>query len=181
MNKSLSKHPTIAIVGHGRCGKDTAGLFLKEHTVLRFEGGCSWAGRHYMAERLSVDYGRLVTPEEAYATRHGAPGEDPVVMRTRWYDYLNEYRAADPARLIKLVLETSDFVCGVRDRKELLAVREQGLLDLICWVERPGIPVDPTVTFTRADCDLVVMNDGTLDDYLGRWRRLASALKILKD
>lgn len=172
-------HLTLAIVGYGRCGKDTAGEYLAEHTVLKFEGGCSWAGRHYMAERLSKDYGRRVTPEEAYDNRHGMPGEDPNVMRLKWYNYLNEFREGDPARLIRLVLKTSDFVCGLRDREELIAARKEGLLDLIVWIERPTVPIDPTVTFTKDDCDIVIMNDGTKGDYYRRLRRLATALKII--
>jgi hypothetical protein len=122
----------------------------------------------------------VVTPEEAYATRHGPPGEDPEATRLKWYHYLNEFRKDDPARLIRLVLETSDFVCGVRDSQELLAARDQGLLDLIVWVDNPRVPDDPTVTFTRADADIIIRNDDTIPVYLERWRRLAACLGVLR-
>lgn len=167
MIASLTKHlPRLAIVGRGRCGKDTAGDFLKDHYNLRFVGGCSWAGKEYVAERLGISV------EEAWATRH--------LRRMEWYNILNEYRKDDWARLIRRVFETSDFVCGIRDGEELRAAREEGLLDLIVWVERAQAPFDPTLQFGPEDCDVVITNHTTIPDYLNKLNRFAKSLGLPK-
>ena len=45
---------TVAVVGPGRSGKDTAAEFLGQLTSLRYVGSTSWIGLDYMAERLGV-------------------------------------------------------------------------------------------------------------------------------
>lgn len=133
-----------------------------------------------MAQRLSNDLGISVDPEEAYEKRHGGFGLTCEELRDKWFRYLNEFRADDKAKLVRLVLEQSDFVCGIRSGTELRVAKEERLIDLIVWVDRPGVPVDPTVEFGRTDADVIILNDGTLVDYHNRWDRLASALNIRK-
>ena len=161
--------PIIAFCGHGRSGKDTGAEWARDHTILRFKGGCSWTALKYMAKRLSEDEGRVVTEEEAYKNRH--------MDRMKWYTYMNQYREGDPSRLIRDCLEHSDIVCGVRDGKELTASKEKGLLDLIIWVNR-DVPNDPTVTYTRDDCDIVVDNTSTLEAYYQKLARLMKSLGL---
>lgn len=156
--------PVLAIVGRGRCGKDTAGEFLRDNYCLNFVGGCSWAGREYVAERLGLSV------EEAWETRH--------LRRVEWYNLLNEYRRTDPARLIRKVLEENDFVCGVRDGDELRAAKAEGLIDLIVWVERAQAPFDPTLMFGPEEADVIVANHLDIADYHAKWRRLADGLGL---
>jgi hypothetical protein len=120
-----------------------------------------------MAKRLGLH------SDEAYARRH----ED----RQLWYEYLNEFRRDDPSKLIQLVLQTSDIVCGVRDREEMFAARREGLVDLLVWVHRPQAPLDTTVTYSRSDCDIVIDNDGTIPQFHTRIRNLAKALGLLTE
>lgn len=162
--------PVLALCGYGRAGKDTAAEWFRDNTKLTFRGGCSWTALPYMAKRLSADAGRLITEEEAYATRH----QD----RMKWYNYMNEYRAVDPALLIKDVLKHSDVVCGVRDKCELLGAKNEGLLDLIVWIDR-DVPVDPTVTYSIEDADIIIRNHTTKDAFHHRLHNLAKCLGIL--
>lgn len=162
-------YPVIAFCGYGRSGKDTGAEWFRDHTPLKFMGGCSWTARDYMAMRLSEDEGRIVTIDEAYARRH----ED----RIKWYTYLNQFRVGDPSRLIRNCLSHSDIVCGVRDRKELFAARDEGLLDLLIWIDR-DVPVDSTVTYTIDDCDIVIRNRDTLGVYHNRLARLAKLIGL---
>jgi hypothetical protein len=158
--------PVLAIVGHGRAGKDTASLWLRDHTALRFAGGASWSAAPYMAQLLGK------TPEEAYRDRH----QD----RLLWMRKLNELRERDgPTALVRLCLGHSDIVCGLRNRAELVGGRAEGLLDLIVWVDRQ-VPDDPTVEFDIYDADVVVLNHTSLDDFYRRLRHLANALQILR-
>jgi len=111
-----------------------------------------------------------VTPDEAYDSRHRD--------RDLWFTTLNNFRKEDPTKLVRLVLETSDLVCGIRAKEELLVSQGAGLIDLTVWIENPRVPVDPTVTFSRSDCDIVVFNDDNLLCFYRRLANLAKALKI---
>lgn len=56
----------------------------------------------------------------------------------------------------------------------MIAARSNWLVDLIVWVENVRVPVDHTVRFGPEHCDLVIQNNGTVDEYYERLRRLAS-------
>lgn len=144
---------TVAFCGHGRSGKDTAGEFLSQMTPLRYTGSLSWAGLPYMAERL----GRCQM--SAWDNRH----KD----RERWKQYLDEFRGDDPTKLIKMSLKLGEVVVGIRDKSELLAAKAAGLISHFVWIAR-DVPEDPTVTFTKADCDWVITNDGCLETFRNR-------------
>lgn len=158
--------PVLAIVGHGRAGKDTAAEFLRDHTNLRFKGGCSYTGCQYVAEKLGLSW------HEAWRTRHE--------RRMEWYRLLNEYREGDPSRLVRDCMEHSDIVCGVRDCMEMQACKKEGLFDLVVWIDRP-VPIDPTVTFTIEDADVIVRNYSGFEDFYERLKRFSKILGILKE
>lgn len=151
--------PRIALCGMGRAGKDTAGEYLGRITELRYVGSLSQILCPLIAEEQGV------TPEEAWANRHA--------QRVFWYEWANEYRKHDPARLIKESLSKGEIVVGVRDRRELFAARDEGLLDQVVWIERPGVPVDPTVTYTQADCDVTIYNTSDLAALYAKLQRWA--------
>lgn len=155
----------LAVVGPGRSGKDTACEWLRDNTKLRFNGGCSWTGRLYVAERLGI------SPEEAWETRHQ--------RRMEWYTLLNEYRKEEPHRLVQDVLKHSDIVCGVRDGSEMKSAIEHGLFDLVVWIDR-DVPPDPTLTFGIETADVIIPNHWSVGDFHQRLRRFSEALGILR-
>jgi len=155
--------PVLAFCGYGRAGKDTAAEWFRDHTPLKFAGGCSWTVLPHIAKDLGLSV------EEAFRRRH----ED----RRYWYNWCNEYRRDDPARIIRESLVHSDMVCGVRDVIELIAGKAEGLIDLAVWIDRP-VPLDPTVTYSVEDCDIIVRNYEGLDAFFKRLERLAKALRI---
>lgn len=166
--------PTLIIGGYGRAGKDTAAEFFRDNTVLRYAGGSSWAARHYMAERLSEKLGRLVTPDEAFASRHEGGDE----TRMFWYTEMNKFREGDWTRLVRLCLEESDIVCGLRDKREIVEAKKQNLVDLIIWIDNPRVPVDKTTTYTSDDTDIIIRNAGTIEEYHEKLRRFSQALGL---
>jgi len=158
--------PILAVIGHGRAGKDSACLWLRSHTVLRFAGGSSWSAAPHMGHVLGK------TAEAAYRDRH----QD----RMLWFKELNKLRAEKgPSYLVRLCLEHSDLVCGLRNAEELYAGRNEGLIDLIVWIDRP-VPPDPTVEFSVEDADVIVRNHTSLDDFYARLRNFSRSLKILR-
>jgi hypothetical protein len=156
--------PKIAILGHGRAGKDEGSEFLAKHTALRFPGSTSEIALPFVAERLGI------SEEEAFATRHE--------RREDWYRICNDLRKDDPLFLVRKVLAKGDIVCGLRDDVEVARLPELGV-DLRIWVER-DVPPDPTTKFTREDCDVVVPNTHPTDltPYFDRLARLVRAMGV---
>ena len=141
----------ILFCGYGRAGKDEAAAYLAKITGLRYAGSFSWAALPYVAARLGLH------PQVAWETRHQ--------HRAAWYNYCNDLRASDPTILARMVIAQGDIAAGLRDKVELDAIKAERLFDKIIWVERPGIPADPTVTFSPRDCDALLANDGTLEEF----------------
>ena len=148
----------ILIVGNGRAGKDVAAAILSSITKLPYAGSISWAVKELVAKALGIH------PQIAWDSRHQ--------HREEWYTICCRLRENDPTVLVRRALENGQIVTGARDRTEILAARARNLFDKILWIERPGIPEDFTVTFGPENCDEVIVNDGTLDQFqrtLFRW------------
>lgn len=137
---------SLAFCGYGRAGKDEAGRHLIENYGYGYSGSLSRVVTPYWAWSI----GRSL--EETWTTRH--------LHRRYWYEWTNEFRRTDPARLVRMGLGVSDLAVGIRDVVELQAVKQQRICSLLIWIDRPGIPVDPTVTYTKEDCDEVIVNPG---------------------
>ena len=149
----------IAFCGHGRSGKDTAAFAFSRITGLKYAGSMSWINKSVVAQALDL-------PEQtAWETRHQ--------RRMDWYNILNEYRKADPARLIRESMSFGQVISGIRDFSELQAATAEGLIKFSVWVHRPGIENDPTVTYTSSDCTHVLANDGDLSLLESRLKALA--------
>lgn len=80
----------------------------------------------------------------------------------QWKEILIELVSAD---IIRESLAQGELCVGIRDVVELKAARAEKLFTHVLWIERPGVPPDPTVTYAKDDCDLVLQNDGSLDDF----------------
>lgn len=143
----------ILFCGYGRAGKDESAAYLAKITGLRYAGSFSWAALPYVAARLGQH------PQVAWETRHQ--------HRKQWYDYCNDLRLADPTILARMVIAQGDIAAGIRDKVELEAVKAAGLFDRIVWIDRPGIPQDPTVTFDRDHPAITdhIKNEGSLEEY----------------
>ena len=161
MSNSL---PTVAFCGYGRAGKDTAGKYLARVSPLRYAGSMSWHGKAYVAQRLGL------CEQEAWDTRHD--------RRQEWKDLLNEFRAGDPTRLVRLTLEHGDIVPGIREPYEIVEGKKEGLLTHTVWVHNPRVPVDFTTSYGPELCDLVVTNDGTVEEFHGKLLAWFKAAKI---
>lgn len=149
----------LLIVGMGRSGKDTALDYLASITTLRNAGTTSKYLTKYVARELGV------SEEKAYAERHQ--------NRQFWKDLGDSIRQGDPTLLIREALAEGDMTGGVRDVIEIAGAREEKLFDLIIWVQNDRVPVDPTVTFGPEHCDVIVQNNGALQEFYEKLDRLA--------
>lgn len=153
---------TIMFVGEGRAGKDTACEYLAQITTLRNAGTTSKYLAKYVAEELGWSM------EEAYARRH-----ESDEMRMIWYNRGNKVREKGPTTLAREALLYGEITGGVRDLDEILAIRAEGMVDLIVWIENKRVPKDPTVKFTSAEADIVIENNGSLEEFYEKLRRFA--------
>jgi hypothetical protein len=143
-----SKIETILFCGYGRAGKDEAASTLGRITHLPYAGSYSWAVLPLVAKSLGLH------PQVAWETR--------AANRQYWYEFCNDLRKDDAAKLSRMVLLQGKVAAGLRDKVELEATKAAGLFNRIVWIDRPGTPVDPTVTFGPEDCDEVLLNIGDL-------------------
>lgn len=151
----------ILVVGWGRSGKDEAARFMNDDLGVKYAGSTSWAALPLMAERLGTH------PQLAWEHRHA--------NRQFWKDSCDDFRKENPTLLMQRAFHATPdgrVVTGVRDRIELVVAKEKGLFRHIIWIDRPGVPVDPTVTFTAGDATDYIKNDGDLRQFhrnVTRW------------
>lgn len=144
--------PVVLFIGPSGCGKDHACRYLADNFNLKFWGSLSWVIAHEIADQDSI------TPLEAMTKRH----ED----RARWRATGDAMRQSDPAFLVQTCLNNdANLLNGCRARREFDVIRKYDLADLVVWIERAGMDVDPTLELTRADADIVIDND---DDFIVR-------------
>lgn len=160
---------TLLVCGQGRAGKDTALDYLAKVTGLRNAGTTSKYLCRYVAQKLGL------SEEEAYRRRH-----ESDAMRVLWFDTGNEIRRGDPTLIIREALSYGELTGGIRDIEEVLGARREKVVDLILWVENVRVKMDPTVKFGPGHCDLVVQNNGTLDEFYQRLWRFAGFAGLLK-
>lgn len=106
----LEGYPNIAIIGHGRHGKDELARALDLPYVSSSLYACS----------------RVVYPKLAPLLGYTNEAEcynDRVNHRQLWYKLIKEYNKDDPARLARAVLSESNVYVGLRSREEFESVR----------------------------------------------------------
>lgn len=158
---------TVLLVGHGRAGKDEGLRYLSEITGLANAGTTSKYLAKYVSVRLKCGV------QVAYDTRHD--------NRDTWYQIGKAIRENDPGVLLCEALKHGPLTGGVRDLEEIEAARSRNLVDLVVWIENNRVPDDPTVMFTSGHCDVVIQNNGTLEEYHNKLYRLARFAGIAKE
>jgi hypothetical protein len=149
----------LLVLGHARHGKDTAAEMLQQALGLTFCSSSKFAAEHVVRPALALS--GIVYPSI------GACFEDRVHHRKAWYEAIVSFNRDDPARLGRMIFGQYDVYVGLRSRVELQALREAKLFDLCLWIDANGrgVPPEPldSCSVTAEDADVVVPNDGTLE------------------
>lgn len=161
--KKKRKYPVVALLGHGRCGKDLGALWAADNYAIEYSGSVSEFVAPLIAHAVDQD------EDEVYHARHA--------NRMFWKEFCNELRRHDPTFLVKMCLAEGDMVAGIRAATELEACLYD-VFDLAVWVDNPRVDNDPTLEFTMDDCDISVRNASSKLDYFGRLRRLMDNIGI---
>lgn len=156
----------LAICGHGNAGKDEVANILTDLLGLEYHASTS-----EFAANIVFDWWGKDHYESVHLCWH-----DRRNHREKWRDIIREYNTPDPLRFYRDCLANQDALVGVRTSDDLRACRDAGLCDLWLWVERAGYKSDPTMEFTANDCDVTIVNNGTVHDLRLKLNRLASFL-----
>ena len=152
-------NPKVLIIGHGRHGKDTLAEIFQEHFGLKFMASSQAASDIFIYDELKDVYG-YESSLECF--------EDRSNHRAEWYRMICNYNKNDKARLAKDILSINDCYVGMRDEPEIQECLNQGLFDLIIWVdasERHPQESAESFNIKKSVADVVVYNNGTLEEF----------------
>lgn len=181
-------YPKIAVIGHARHGKDTvcellrdlygftftsSSLFCAEKVVFpAYRAWCmgdSGPRSHLIEKRLFRDPA-WVTVDDCFADRSN--------HRALWFDLIADYNTPDPATLARNITDAYDIYAGIRSTREFHAAVNEGIFDLVVWVDRSKhLPKEPSSSMELEPwmADYVIDNNGDLDDLNREVRRLVAA------
>lgn len=156
----------LMICGHGRHGKDTVARVFKEHG-FSFTGSSLLCAAHVWT--MLPNSHEYPTAQHCYEDRHN--------HRAAWFDAIKEINTPNPAKLAELIFAQTDIYVGMRREAELLASRR--LFDLSIWVDAcDRLPPEDKSSneITKAMCDIVIDNNGTIRQLIDRVHRLGEVL-----
>lgn len=164
------KNYKFLIVGHQRHGKDTFAEILHDHFGMSFKSSSQAASEIFIYDVLKEKYG-YKTPEECF--------EDRINHRAEWYNLICDYNKDDRARLGREIAELTGCYVGMRDKREIDACIEQGIFDLIIWVdasERVGPESEESFNIDISIADIVIQNNRTTEEFLNKTLRLGKII-----
>lgn len=147
----------LLIVGYGRHGKDTVAEYLCKKHNLEFQSSSMHCAERVVYPALKDMYG-YETIKECF--------EDRSNHRREWYELISEYCTDDLARIGREIFSVSDIYCGLRNKREFHAIKNNGLFDYAIWVDRSDYlpPEDKSSnTIEPWMADFVIDNNGTLE------------------
>lgn len=123
---TISK-PKLIITGYARHGKDTVSeIFSKDHGYSYITSSM-YCAKNVVFPVLGPLYG-YDSYEECFLDRSN--------HRRVWYTLINDYNKNDKTRLGREILSHCDIYCGLRNREDLIALREKNIVDYVIWVDR---------------------------------------------
>jgi hypothetical protein len=148
--------PRLLIVGHGRHGKDTVCEILRDKYKFSFESSSKFCSKLFIFNDLKDAY-NYSNEDECYADRHN--------HRTEWYNMIHDYCKEDLARLGKNIFAEHDIYCGLRNKREFHAMRNQQVFDYAIWVDRTDhLPKEDSSSMSIEEwmCDFTIDNNDSL-------------------
>ena len=147
--------PKLLVVGHGRHGKDTVCEMLKAYGY-KFQSSSKFCSELFIFDELKDKYG-YADEEACYADRHN--------HRTLWYNMIHDYCKDDLARLGRNLFAEHNIYCGLRNKREYFAMKNEELFDCAIWVDRTDhLPKEDSdsMSIEQWMCDYTIDNNGDL-------------------
>jgi dephospho-CoA kinase len=165
------KLPKLLIIGHGRHGKDTVAEILEEQIGLKFMSSSQASADIFIYEELKDKYG-YKNSTECF--------EDRSNHRKEWYNLICDYNKDNKTRLAEEILKINDCYVGMRDLEEIEKSMNDKLFDLVIWVDASErLPLEGAESFNidMTMADVVIYNNGSLEEFKGKIQRLGNILK----
>jgi hypothetical protein len=162
----------ILIIGYGRHGKDTVAEYLRDKYGLTFKSSSMHCAENAVFPALKDMYG-YKTVEECFADRSN--------HRKEWYDLISKYCESDPSRIGREIFEVSDMYCGLRNKREFHSIRNNGIVDVVIWVDRSDwLPPEDESSNTLKPwmADYIIDNNRDIDEL---YRNVDDLMRHLND
>lgn len=155
--------PKLMVCGYGRHGKDTFCDILSDTYGYAFQSSSEVANELIIWPQWG--YSRYSSKEECFDDRHTGNN------RSIWYNLIKDFGEHHPNALAKEIFSNNDIYCGIRNVDEFYLAWDSGLFDLSIWIdasERCGPESSDSCSITEDDCDIIITNNGTLDEFEGK-------------
>lgn len=154
-------------------GKDLCAEFIRDRLGYSFESSSYFACKYFLFDKLKEEFG-YDNIEECYKDRHSEG------MRQRWFEEIKLLNKDDETFLSRNIFSVHQIYVGLRSRSELLAAKEE-FKDLLCiWVDsskRCILEGNESCDITEDDCDIVVGNNGSLEEFEVKLDKLVRLLR----
>ena len=167
----MTKPLKLFVLGHARHGKDTVAEIIRDKYGLSFQSSSLFCAelvvRPYLAEK-GIIYENL---NHCFADR--------INRRADWFNAIRNFNTPDATRLSRAIFGEFDMYVGLRNRMELLPAKDEGIADLVLWVDafdRCPQEGSDSITVLRSDAHVIIDNSGTLDNLRTRVYALFDAL-----
>ena len=158
------------LIGYGRSGKGTFCKVARNKFDLKAKSSSRMACEMSLYEKFKPIYG-YSDIEECYSDRHN--------KRDIWYQEICKICTPDKTVLGRAIFEDHHIYDGCRDRDELNAMKEAGIVDVTIWVDA-GNRIAPesksSMNITIDDADIVITNMSSESNYVEKVTRLLNAM-----
>lgn len=137
------------VLGYTGSGKTTAARYLSEITSIPFTDTSGVLIKLYCEDK-GYDVDTIIENKDEH--------------RQNLYEYGKKLQKEDPSILIKECLDRGSILCGLRRQSELDFLKDSGHNPVVIWIHRDGITKNPTDEIAPSEADIVVNNDGSLDE-----------------
>lgn len=185
-------YPKMLIIGHARHGKDTVAELLRDEYGFIFTSSSLFCADKIVAPAFIEWRADARTPRARIVEAHlGRPGivqksyasteecyADRSNHRALWFDLISHHNREDAAKLAGDIFEHHDVYVGVRSKREFHAAVNEGLADIVVWVDRSDkLPLEPKSSMQLEPwmADYVIDNNGTLAELRMEVHRLVMA------
>ena len=158
------KNKKILIISNqANCGKDEVAKILQKNFGFKYGSSSEYALNIFLLDILWKEYGvKFDTVEEAMEAK-----QNDDALRQIFHEEIKLFNSEDKARLAKIIMRDNDIYVGMRAVDELNECVRQGVFDIVVGVTREGVEEESrksnNIVLDR-DCDLVIPNNGTLEE-----------------
>jgi hypothetical protein len=147
--------PKLLVVGHGRHGKDTVCELLERYGYT-FKSSSKFCSELFIFDKLRDKY-NYTSEDHCYNDRHN--------HRAEWYTLISEYCSQDLAKLGRELFSKHQIYCGLRNKREFFAMKNEGVFDYSIWVDRCDLaPLEDasSMSIEQWMCDYTIDNNADL-------------------